>query len=272
MTAPAARRRVLAVRGDDRRTLRDRLAGEEPMEIRVSGPSGRAEAVAVTMRTPGDDFELAVGFLVSEGVIAPGSVTRVAYCDDVEREDQRFDVVTVRTSGAVTIGADRARAMTSACGICGTTSLDAIEVRCAPLPEGPQVEDATLLGMPGALRVAQRVFAATGGLHAAGLFDPEGTLLLAREDIGRHNAVDKVVGAAALAGDLPLRDRVLMVSGRAGFEIVQKAAVAGIPVLAAVSAPSSLAADAADRLGLTLIGFLRGDGFNVYTHPERVAG
>ena len=126
--------------------------------------------------------------------------------------------------------------------------------------------------MPGALRASQRVFDATGGLHAAGLFDAEGSLLLAREDIGRHNAVDKVIGAAALAGDLPLGDRVLMVSGRAGFEIVQKAAVAGIPVLAAVSAPSSLAADAADRLGLTLVGFLRGDGFNVYTHPERVGG
>jgi len=272
MTAPAARRQVLAVRGDDRRTRRDRLAGEEPMEIRVSGPSGATEPVAVTMRTPGDDFELAVGFLVTEGVIAPGTVTRVAYCDDVEREDQRFNVVTVRTSGPVTLSPDRTRAATSACGICGTTSLDAVEVRCAPLPEGPRVDGAALLAMPGALRASQHVFEATGGLHGAGLFDAEGSLLLAREDIGRHNAVDKVIGAAALAGDLPLGDRVLMVSGRAGFEIVQKAAVAGIPVLAAVSAPSSLAADAADRLGLTLIGFLRGDGFNVYTHPERVGG
>ena len=162
--------------------------------------------------------------------------------------------------------------MTSACGICGTTSLDAVEVRCDPLPAGPAVEGDVLLAMPDRLRAAQRVFEVTGGLHAAGLFDPAGRLLLAREDIGRHNAVDKVVGAAALAGDLPLHDRVLMVSGRAGFEIVQKAAVAGIPVLAAVSAPSSLAADAAERLGMTLVGFLRDDGFNVYCGAERIEG
>lgn len=270
MSRPAARRRVVAVRGGDRRTLRDRLAGEEPMEIRVTGPDGATRAVAVTMRTPGDDLELAAGFLVTEGVVAPGSIRRVAYCDDVDREQQRFNVVTVRSGGPVTLGADRAHAMTSACGICGTTSLDAVAVRCDPLPDGPAVDGDALLAMPGRLRGSQRVFDATGGLHAAGLFDPEGRLLLAREDIGRHNAVDKVIGAAALAGDLPLHDRVLVVSGRAGFEIVQKAAVAGIPVLAAVSAPSSFAADAAERLGMTLVGFLRDDGFNVYCGIERI--
>ncbi|MGE0027787.1 MAG: formate dehydrogenase accessory sulfurtransferase FdhD [Thermoleophilia bacterium] len=271
MSGPAARRRVVAVRGGDRRTLRDRLAAEEPMEIRVTGPDGSTSAVAVTMRTPGDDFELAAGFLVTEGVVAPGAITRVAYCDDVDREQQRFNVVTLRSSGPVTLGADRAHAMTSACGICGTTSLDAVEVRCDPLPDGPAVAGDTLLAMPDRLRAAQRVFDATGGLHAAGLFDPEGRLLLAREDIGRHNAVDKVIGAAALAGDLPLHDRVLVVSGRAGFEIVQKAAVAGVPVLAAVSAPSSMAADAAERVGMTLVGFLRDDGYNVYCGAERIA-
>jgi FdhD protein len=223
------------------------------------------------MRTPGDDFELAAGFLVTEGVVAPGAISRVAYCDHVEREDQRFNVVTVRSAGPVTLGADRAHAMTSACGICGTTTLDAVEVRCDALPEGPVVEEDALLAMPGHLRETQRVFDATGGLHGAAIFDTGGRLLLAREDIGRHNAVDKVIGAAALAGDLPLHDRVLMVSGRAGFEIVQKAAVAGIPVLAAVSAPSSLAADAAERLGMTLVGFLRGDGFNVYCGAGRIA-
>jgi FdhD protein len=270
MTPAAPRRPVLAVRGGARRTLRDRLAAEEPMEIRVAGPGGSTDAVAVTMRTPGDDFELASGFLVTEGVVRPGSVARVAYCDDVEREDQRFNVVTVRTTGPVTLGADRAHAMTSACGMCGVTSLDAVEVRCDPLPDGPVTAADALLGMPGRLRAAQRVFDATGGLHAAGLFDAEGELLLAREDIGRHNAVDKVIGAAALAGDLPLHGRVLMVSGRAGFEIVQKAAVAGITTLAAISAPSSLAAAAAERLGMTLVGFLRDDGFNVYTRPDRI--
>ncbi len=272
MSAPAARRRVLAVRGGDRRTRRDRLAGEEPMEIRVTGPDGTTDAVAVTMRTPGDDFELAAGFLVTEGVVPPGSIGRVAYCDDVDREEQRFNVVTVHSAGPVTLGADRAHAMTSACGICGTTSLDAVEVRCDPLPDGPAVDGDALLAMPDRLRAVQRVFEATGGLHAAGLFDADGRLLLAREDIGRHNAVDKVIGAAALAGDLPLHGRVLVVSGRAGFEIVQKAAVAGIPVLAAVSAPSSLAADAAERLGMTLVGFLRGDGYNVYCGAGRLTG
>lgn len=269
MSSSAPRRTVLAVRGEDRRTRRDRLAAEEPMEIRVTDPTGLTAPVAVTMRTPGDDFALAAGFLVTEGVVEPGSVRRVAYCDDVEG-DQLFNVVTVTTTAPAVIGEARRVAATSACGICGTTSLDAVQVRCAPLPAGPALSREVLLGLPDALRARQRVFEQTGGLHAAGLFDPAGTLLDLREDIGRHNAVDKVVGAAALAGALPLWDRVLMVSGRAGFEIVQKAAVAGITILAAVSAPSSLAADAAERLGLTLVGFLRGDGFNVYTHPGRI--
>ncbi len=272
MSAPAARRRIVAVRGAERRTRRDRLAGEEPMEIRVAGPDGETHAVAVTMRTPGHDFALAAGFLVTEGIVAPGAIRRVAYCDDDDRGEGRFNAVTVRCDAPVTLGADRAHAMTSACGICGKTSLDAVVERCDPLPDGPAVAEAALLAMPGRLREAQRVFDATGGLHAAGLFDPGGRLLLAREDIGRHNAVDKVVGAAALAGGLPLHDRVLVVSGRAGFEIVQKAAVAGIPLLAAVSAPSSLAADAAERLGMTLVGFLRGDGYNVYCGAGRIAG
>jgi FdhD protein len=223
------------------------------------------------MRTPGHDFELAAGFLVTEGVVAPGGVTRVAYCDDVEG-DQLYNVVTVTTSGPVTLGEGRRVAATSACGVCGKASLDEVEVRCAALADGPAIERATLLGLPGALRAAQRVFDATGGLHAAGLFDRDGSPRVVREDIGRHNAVDKVIGAEALAGRLPLAGSVLVVSGRAGFEIVQKAAVAGVPVLAAVSAPSSLAAEAADRLGMTLVGFLRGDGFNVYSHDARIVG
>jgi len=239
------------------------------MEIRATDPEGRTWPVAVTMRTPGDDLALAAGFLVTEGVIASGSIRRVAYCDDVEGE-QLFNVVTVASAAPVEIGEARRVAATSACGICGVTSLDAVQVTCAPLAPGPELAREVLLGMPDALRARQRVFDQTGGLHAAGLFDPGGRLLSLSEDIGRHNAVDKVIGRAALDGGLPLSDHVLVVSGRAGFEIVQKAAVAGIPIVAAVSAPSSLAADAAERLGLTLIGFLRGDGFNVYAHPGRL--
>jgi FdhD protein len=269
MSSAAPHRAVLTVRGDTRRERRDRLAGEEPMEIRVAPMSGEPRPVAVTMRTPGHDLELAAGFLVTEGIVAPGGVRRVAYCDDVEG-DQLYNVVTVRTDGPIALGEGRRVASTSACGICGKASLDDVEVRCAPLGEGPRIARRTLLALPDALRAGQRVFDATGGLHAAGLFDAGGRLLTLREDIGRHNAVDKVVGAAALAGELPAADRVLMVSGRAGFEIVQKAAVAGIPILAAVSAPSSLAVEAAERLGMTLVGFLRGDGFNLYAGRGRI--
>ena len=239
------------------------------MEVRVADPSGRTTTVAVTMRTAGDDFALAAGFLVTEGIVAPGSVMRVAYCDELEGE-QLFNVVTVTTSRPARLGEARRTAVTSACGICGRASLDEVEVRCAPLAAGPSVPREVLLGLPGTLRAGQRVFEETGGLHAAGLFDAVGALHCLREDVGRHNAVDKVIGAAALDGRLPLADRILMVSGRAGFEIVQKAAVAGIAVLASVSAPSSLAADAAERFGMTLVGFLRGDGFNIYTDPGRL--
>ncbi len=270
MSGPAPRRRVIAVRGDERRARSDRLAGEEPMEVRVAGPSAAARPVAVTMRTPGDDFALAAGLLVSEGVVAPGSITRVAYCDDAP-DEQMFNVVTVTTSAPPALPRERGVAATSACGVCGAASLDEVGVRCAPLGPGPVVTREVLIGLPEALRAGQRVFEETGGLHAAGLFDAAGRPLRIREDIGRHNAVDKVVGHAALAGELPLADRMLIVSGRAGFEIVQKAAVAGIAVVASVSAPSSLAADAAERLGVTLVGFLRGDGFNVYAHAHRVA-
>jgi FdhD protein len=270
MSGPAPRRRVIAVRGDDVRPRRDRLAGEEPLEVRVAGPDGPGRPVAVTMRTPGDDFALAAGLLVTEGIVAPGTVTRVAYCDDAP-DEQLYNVVTVTTSADPVLPAKRSVAATSACGVCGAATLDEVGVRCAPLPPGPPVPRDVLLALPGALRAGQRVFEETGGLHAAGLFDHRGRSLRIREDVGRHNAVDKVVGHAALAGELPLSGRILLVSGRAGFEIVQKAAVAGIAVVASVSAPSSLAADAAERLGVTLVGFLRGDGFNVYAHASRVA-
>ncbi len=263
---------MTAVRGEIVGERPDELAAEEPMEIRVQGPGGEAVAVAVTMRTPGGDFELAAGFLFTEALIGGrDDVSRVSYCEDLSPEEQHYNVVTVELTRPFDPGVLRRSFFTSSsCGICGKGTLDDVEVHCAPLAPGPRIEAAVIRGMPAALRRVQRVFDRTGGLHAAGLFAPSGELLAAREDVGRHNAVDKIVGGALLAAALPLSDRVLQVSGRIGFEIVQKAGRAGIPVIAAVGAPSSLAVDAAERLGLTLVGFVRPEGFNVYTHPERI--
>jgi len=257
--------------GDGRKRTGDSLATEEPMEIRLDAPGMEQRQVAVTMRTPGNDFELAAGFLLTEGLVAAtGDVRSVRYCS-VPREEQQYNVVTVDL--ARPYDADllqRNFYTTSSCGICGKASLDSISVRCAPVADGPSVSEAVVVELPERLRDAQRLFDRTGGLHAAGLFDTEGRLLELREDVGRHNAVDKLVGQALLAGTLPLSERVLMVSGRLSFEIVQKAAVAGIPVVCAVSAPSSLAVDAGRRFGMTLVGFLRGSRFNIYTGPERI--
>ena len=263
--------RVETVAGEERSRRRDRLASEEPLEIRVQAPGMEQRAVAVTMRTPGSDFELAAGFLHTEGVVGPADITGVRYCD-VPRAEQNYNVVTVDLSRPVELGgAERSFYTTSSCGVCGKASLDAIEVRCAPVADGPTVAAATLASLPDTLRAHQAVFEKTGGLHAAGLFTATGELLELREDVGRHNAVDKLVGHAVLAGRVPLADRILLVSGRASFEIVQKAAVAGIPIVAAVSAPSSLAVDAARRFGMTLAGFVRDGRFNVYTGRERIA-
>jgi FdhD protein len=264
--------RVEAIGGGERRRRRDRLASEEPLEIRVQAPGLPQRAVAVTMRTPGSDFELAAGFLFTEGVVAPADITGVRYCD-VPRSEQNYNVVTVDLVRPVELGgAERSFYTTSSCGVCGKASLESIEVRCAPVAPGPEVTAATIAAMPEALRAQQAVFEKTGGLHAAGIFSPEGDLLELREDVGRHNAVDKLVGRAVLAGEVPLADRVLLVSGRASFEIVQKAAVAGIPIVCAVSAPSSLAVDAARRFGMTLAGFVRDGRLNVYAGGERIAG
>lgn len=263
--------RVTAVNDGVRRERPDALATEEPMEIRVHGPGQRAEPVAVTMRTPGADFELAVGFLFTEGLIAPGQVTRVAYCDDLDGEEQRYNVVTITLDRV--FDHDRLRRnfySTSSCGICGKAALDDVEVRCAAVADGPVVPADVLAALPDRLRSKQRVFDRTGGLHAAGLFTPDGELLTLREDVGRHNAVDKVIGEHVLVGRLPLRDHVLQVSGRASFEIVQKAAMAGVPIVSAVSAPSSLAVEAGERFGMTIVGFVRDGRCNVYTRPERV--
>jgi FdhD protein len=263
--------RVIAFNHGVRSERPDALAAEEPMEIRVGGPGQEAESVSVTMRTPGGDYELAVGFLFTEGLIDPGDVRRVAYCDDLDDDEQRFNVVTVTLSRPFDHGRLRRNFYaTSSCGICGKAALEDVEVHCAPVGAGPRVDAAVLASLPDALRAKQRVFDRTGGLHAAGLFSPEGALVTLREDVGRHNAVDKVVGESLLAGALPLADRILQVSGRLSFEIVQKAAIAGIPVVSAVSAPSSLAVEAGERLGLTVVGFVRDGGLNVYAHPERV--
>jgi FdhD protein len=263
--------RIVAMRDGDRRERPDQLATEEPLEIRVGGPGQEPVRVAVTMRTPGSDFELAVGFLYTEGLVrGRGEIARVAYCD-LPPEEQHYNVVTVRLHRPFDPAAlQRNFYATSSCGICGKASLDQIEVHCAPLPEGPDVSASVIRGLPGALRAGQRVFERTGGLHATGEFDTDGTLLAVREDVGRHNAVDKVVGRAVLAGQVPLSDRLLQVSGRLSFEIVQKAAAAGIPIVCAVSAPSSLAVAAGERLGMTVVGFVRDGGFNVYAHPERI--
>ena len=274
-TEPARRNvhatHVVAFNAGVRSERPDTLATEEPMEIRVAGPDQEARAVSVTMRTPGGDYELAVGFLFTEGLIAPTDVTRVAYCDDLGDEDQRYNVVTVTLRRPFDHDALRRNFYaTSSCGICGKAALEDVEVRCAPVAPGPQVRADVLVALPERLRAKQRVFERTGGLHAAGLFTPEGELLSLREDVGRHNAVDKVIGEALLREGLPLLDTVLQVSGRLSFEIVQKAAVAGIAVVSAVSAPSSLAVQAGERFGMTVVGFVREGRCNVYAHPERV--
>jgi FdhD protein len=262
--------RVVALGAGTRSERADALATEEPMEIRAHGAGQEAVRVAVTMRTPGGDFELAVGFLFTEGLIRPGDVRQVAYCDDVEQE-QRYNVITVALAERFDETVlHRNFFATSSCGVCGKAALEDVEVRCAPIPPGFSVPVGTIVELPDRLRSAQRVFDRTGGLHAAGLFSDDGQLVSVREDVGRHNAIDKVIGEQVLAGAVPISELIVQVSGRVSFEIVQKAAVAGIPVVSAVGAPSSLAVDAAERLGVTVIGFVRDGRCNVYTHAGRV--
>jgi FdhD protein len=275
---PALERRattvtVTSVRGDTVEVRPDRLAGEEPMAIRVAGQGQAPVDVAVTMRTPGHEVDLAIGFLHAEGLIAgPDEIEGVDFgnAQVIARPDDEV-LVRLRRPFDPSLVAARHFAVSSSCGICGKAALDDIHVRARPIPDGPVVAPDVLWSLPGRLREAQAVFEATGGLHAAGLFEADGSLIAVREDIGRHNALDKLIGSRLLANEVPLHGRIVLVSGRAGFELVQKAAVAGAPILAAVSAPSDLAVDAAAQLGLTLVGFLRGDAFNVYTRPDRVA-
>ncbi|KUG60652.1 formate dehydrogenase accessory sulfurtransferase FdhD [Nesterenkonia jeotgali] len=265
------RRRVLTLRADGTRSKGDLLAVEEPLELRLAG-----ESFTVTMRTPGHDFELVAGFLVAEGIISAQEHLRsLRYCAGTDEQgNQTYNVIDAELDPALpptSLLRTRNVLTTSACGICGTTSIDAVE---KTLPAHPtdtlRMHPQTLLQLPERMRESQALFSKTGGVHAAGLFDAAGELLCLREDVGRHNAVDKVVGWALTQGRLPLAGTVLQVSGRASFELVQKAALAGIEMLSAVGAPSSLAVDLAERSGLSLAGFSRGRSINLYTHFQRI--
>lgn len=268
------RRPVVRIGPDARVSQADLLAAEEPLEIRVGG-----RALAVTMRTPGHDVELAHGFLLTEGVIGGvADVTTARYCDSFDAQGRNtYNVLDVNLAAGVAPpqpGVERNFYTTSSCGVCGKASLDAVRLRSRWLPHADPVEiDAAVLArLPDELRRHQRVFDRTGGLHAAGLFTADGTMVVVREDVGRHNAVDKVLGHALLAGAVPVRAGVLVVSGRVSFELVQKAVMAGVPVLAAVSAPSSLAVELAEESGLTVAGFVRDGSMNLYTRADRIRG
>jgi FdhD protein len=267
-----AHRPIVRVTAAGRVSRPDVLAVEEPLELRVGG-----KALAVTMRTPGHDVELAHGFLLSEGVIGGrGDVLDARYCGSLDEDGRNtYNVLDVNLSPGVPApdpGVERNFYTTSSCGVCGKASLDAVRLstRFSPAFDPVQVHPAVLSALPDALRARQQVFDRTGGLHAAGLFTPDGTPLVVREDVGRHNAVDKVLGWAVLQGRVPAGGCVLMVSGRASFELVQKAVMAGVPVLGAVSAPSSLAVELAEESGLTLVGFIRNGSMNLYTGGHRV--
>ena len=249
----------------------DRVTVEEPLEIRVGG-----QTLAVTMRTPGHDFELAAGWLVAEGIVRrPEEIVRIEHCREVRAPEEEGNVVIVRTTEPAGAHLDRARRLlltSSSCGLCGKGSIESLRGHFPPIASPARTDAAVLRGLPDALRKAQANFAETGGLHAAGVFTLSGELLACREDIGRHNAVDKAVGFLFRQGRLPLSRTILAVSGRASFEIVQKALAAGIPIVAAVSAPSSLAIDLARESGIALAGFLREGGFNLYSGEERLSG
>ncbi len=255
--------------GRTQREDTDEVVREEPMEIRIGGLP-----VAVVMRTPGHDEELTLGFLTTEGVIdGPGAVASVRHCSVVEDPEAEGNVVQVVLRPGIEVDWARLRRnlyASSSCGICGKATLDQVMVRHEPLEDDLRVEVSRLYGLVDQLESAQTVFARTGGLHAAGLFDGDGQVLVVREDVGRHNAVDKVVGWALAQGRVPLRGHLLMVSGRVSYEITLKAVAAGIPVLAAVSAPSSLAVGLAERANLTLAAFLRGERLSVYAGAERI--
>ena len=263
------RRRLTRISNGSRQASVDTLVVEEPLEIRVNGRS-----LAVTMRTPGNDYELAAGFLVTEGLIGDGAdIARISYCPGPDQ--QQFNVLDVTLAPGVAVPpatAARPFVTTSSCGLCGKAGIETVRTKSRyDVAADPMTLAAAVVGeLPARLRAAQKVFERTGGLHAAGLFDAAGGLVCVREDVGRHNAFDKVIGWAALGGRLPLSSHAVLASGRASFELAQKALMAGIPCLAAVSAPSSLAVALAEDAGMTLVGFLRGGTMNVYTGEHRV--
>ena len=267
--------RVRIVENGRARLKSDTLATEEPMEIRLL-TGGKTQTVAVTMRTPGADFELAAGFLYGEGIVGSSEeILKISYCVDPEVDaEQQYNIVNVELRGNREYdlrSLERHFYTTSACGVCGKASLEQLEIRgCPVIPPGPVVSAETITSLPDKLRETQNLFDSTGGLHAAALFDAEGNLVALREDVGRHNATDKLVGWALLEGKLPVSDHIVMVSGRSSFEILQKSLTAGAPIICAISAPSSLAVDVAREFGMTLVGFLRGERFNVYTGFERI--
>jgi FdhD protein len=258
---------VDVLKADARRTTAttDRVAEEVPLEVRLHG-----EPFSVIMRTPGSDVDLVAGFLFTESVVR--AAADIEHIDD--RDAPNVVNVTLAPHRAADvpdlIGQRRQVAMNSSCGMCGRRTLESLTIDGPPLASRWTVDAGTIVGLPPVLRDAQRAFAETGGLHAAGVFDTAGALQLSAEDVGRHNAVDKLLGRLLMSGRLPLEDLLLFVSGRSSFEIVQKAYLGGLPLIAAVSAPSSLAIELANRAGITLLGFVRGDRFNVYTHPGRV--
>lgn len=262
---PAPRQIVRWEKGSSAVRARDELAGEEPLEIRIDD-----QPVSVTMRTPGHDAELAAGFLLAEGLVYdPGQVLKISH----HPRNKEGNVIGVYLSAETNVDLERLRRnvfVSSSCGLCGKASIDEVKRHFPAIKSKASVDAGVLLRLPGLLRARQEAFDRTGGLHAAALFDLTGNLLCAREDIGRHNAVDKVLGRACLDGLLPLDGHILFVSGRVSFEIVQKALAARIPIIAAVSAPSSLAVHFAQSSGQTLAGFVRGNRLNVYSHPKRI--
>ena len=280
--ASAARTTLARVVGTATTQATDLLAVEAPLEISLGyGPADQrlTRSLAVTMRTPGHDAELVAGFLLSEGIVhQPADILVIEHRADPRRPEERGNVIRAELAPEVVLELDRLERhfyTTSSCGVCGKTSIDAVRATACPTPppaDSPQVSAAIIHALPQRQRAAQALFEQTGGLHATALFSLNGELLLVREDVGRHNAFDKVVGASLLAGRFPLQQQVVLVSGRASFELVQKAAMAGVAILAAVGAPSSLAVEAAEEFGLTLLGFVRQDRFNIYSHEGRITG
>ncbi len=253
----------------------DTLAVEEPLEIRLGFPDKTHKAISITMRTPGDDKELAAGFLFTEGILkTPEQIAQIRHCGLPDKSKNIQNTIVAELKEDIDIDLKRLERnfyTTSSCGVCGKSSIDALRTGVQKVASNGFKFDPQLINkLPEILRASQNVFEQTGGLHASALFDVKGGLEIVREDVGRHNALDKVIGAKFLAGELPLKDKILLVSGRASFELVQKALMAGIPVLAAVGAPSSLAVELAKEFDMTLVGFVRDDRFNIYTGGERI--